>query len=141
MSNKLIRLGFLSAGLTNLIGMLAVSEAFTNTLFNELSPTVFSNFGAVCIMLWGLAYLSVAHKALEVPLLCLVFAVEKFLYTGTWVVWAQHNWGQLATIQTQSPQTALFYSSYGLIDLAYGLFFLWVALLGFKQQPPAPHAH
>ncbi|HEY1058512.1 MAG TPA: hypothetical protein VGE55_07260 [Limnobacter sp.] len=133
MSNKLIRLGFVSAGLTNLIGMLAVSEGFTNTLFNELSPTVFSNFGAVCIMLWGLAYLSVANKALSVPALSLVFAVEKFLYTGTWVVWAQQHWAQLGTIQSQSPQTALFYSSYGFIDLGYGLFFLWVAVKGFKQ--------
>lgn len=117
---------FLLAGLYNIGGILVFSLGFTNTLLTTLYPEVFSWLGLVAIILWGLAYASVANSYAAVPWLVAVFALEKMVYVGTWVYWHARHWGQFGDIVSQSPLTAMFYAVYGAGDLGFGLFFLWV---------------
>jgi len=131
--NRLIFFGFISAGLTNILGILTVSHLFTNEAFHRLSPDVFSPFGAFMILVWGLAYLAVAKQAHQLAYICFVFAFEKAVYVFTWVVWMMDKSDLLSMIKIETPMLALFYSSYGLIDLAYGLFFLWVGIRAARQ--------
>jgi hypothetical protein len=132
-NHRFIFLGFIAAGLTNILGMLAASEFFTNQAFHELSPEVFSDFGTFMVMVWGLAYLSVAKQAHQLPAICFVFAFEKAIYVYTWVIWITRKSDMLPIIKEETPLLALFYSSYGLIDLAYALFFAWVGIRALQK--------
>ena len=123
----------IAAGLTNILGMLSASEFFTNAAFHALSPEVFSPFGTFMVMVWGLAYLAAAKQAHKLPALCFVFAFEKAIYVYTWVVWMQTSSDTLPLLKDTSPLLALFYSGYGAIDLAYGLFFAWAGIPGVTQ--------
>lgn len=131
--NRFVFLGFIAAGFTNLLGMLAASEFFTKTAFHSLSPNVFSEFGTFMVMVWGLAYLAAAKQAHNLPALCFVFAFEKAIYVYTWVVWIQNNSDTLPALQDSDPLLALFYSGYGLIDLAYALFFAWAGIRALRN--------
>lgn len=113
--------------------MLAASEFFTNTAFHKLSPEVFSDFGTFMVMVWGLAYLAVARQAHQLPAICFVFAFEKAIYVYTWVIWISSKSDMLPIIREETPLLALFYSSYGLIDLAYALFFAWVGIRALQK--------
>ena len=132
-NNRFIFLGFIAAGLTNIFGMLAASEFFTNTAFHKLSPEVFSDFGTFMVMVWGLAYLAVARQAHQLPAICFVFAFEKAIYVYTWVVWISSKSDMLPILREETPLLALFYSGYGLIDLAYALFFAWVGIRALQK--------
>jgi hypothetical protein len=132
-TNRFIFLGFIAAGLTNIIGMSAASEFFTKSAFHSLSPSVFSEFGTFMVMVWGLAYLAAAKQAHNLPALCFVFAFEKAVYVYTWIVWMQTNSNTLPALQDSDPLLALFYSGYGLIDLAYAFFFAWVGIRAFRK--------
>lgn len=111
----------MAAGLTNILGILLFSRGLNNPLLGELFPGLFGNWGLMCIMLWGLAYLSVANNYRQVPGLVAVFALEKAVYVASWVWWLSHH--DLAVVWTQDPLTGAFYALYGLIDLAFGIFF------------------
>src|SRR5262249_1208001 len=74
---RAVTLGFRAAAFVNVAGILLFSLGLTNTALIARNPVVFSRFGLVCIMLWGLAYLAVARAYAQVPLLVAVFAVEK----------------------------------------------------------------
>ena len=67
--------GFVAAGLVNVLGVLLVSRGLTGDAVGELYPEVFSRFGLVGIILWGLAYLAAAPRPTGVPALALVFAI------------------------------------------------------------------
>ena len=123
-----ITLGFYAAALTNIVGVLIVSRAYSNELLGALSPSVFSTFGVVCIQLWGLAYLAVSRRYAQVPQLVLVFALEKAVYVVSWVLWMQQHSAQLPRLWVESSHTAMFYTTYGVIDLTFGVFFAVVAL-------------
>jgi hypothetical protein len=123
-----ITLGFQAAGLVNVAGVLLFSLGFTNASLVAWSPVVFSRFGLVCIVLWGLAYLAVARSYTQVPLLVLVFALEKLVYTATWVDWMRRFGSEWPRLWSESPLTAVFYAIYGPNDLLFGIFFAWVAL-------------
>lgn len=129
---------FQAAGWTNLLGMAVFSLMFTNTHLFAQSPVVFSPFGCLLVMLWGVAYLSVARHYRELPLLVAVFAIEKALYAATWLQWLVAHGHELPALFTTSPLTALFYSSYGVIDLGFGLVFLTALIDGLRarQLPP-----
>jgi hypothetical protein len=131
--NRFVFLGFIAAGLTNILGMLSASEFFTNAAFHALSPEVFSPFGTFMVMVWGLAYLAAAKQAHKLPALCFVFAFEKAIYVYTWVVWMQTSSDTLPLLKDTSPLLALFYSGYGAIDLAYGLFFAWAGIRALRN--------
>ena len=120
--------GFIAAGLANILGVLIFSLGFTNTLLTTLSPVVFSTFGLISIILWGLAYLAVARAYPHVPYLVLVFVIEKLVYVITWVQWLAQSGQTLPGLFTQSPLTAAFFALYGLNDLAFGLFFAVIAV-------------
>lgn len=124
--------GFHAAGFVNIFGILLFSAAYTNDLMSALYPSVFSKFSLVCIQLWGLAYWATAKSYDKVPLLVAVFALEKFAYTGTWLVWMYHFGQRLPDLMSQSFLTANFYLAYGLIDFSFGLFFAAVAYRSMK---------
>jgi len=123
-----VTLGFQAAGLMNVAGVLLFSWGFTNAALTAGSPVVFSKFGLVCIILWGLAYMAVARSYHQVPLLVAVFAVEKFVYTGSWLSWMYRFGPELPRLFAESPLTAVFYAIYGPNDLLFGIFFAAVAI-------------
>ena len=128
-----ITIGFLIAGCVNVFGSLVVSAGFTNTLLSSTDPVVFSRFGIIAIMLWGLAYVSVSRAYPYVPWLLLVFTLEKLVYTVAWLVWLLRYGDKLPSLFSQSFPTAAFFATYGLVDFAFGVFFAWVAILAFRQ--------
>lgn len=115
--------GFRLAGLVNIAGVLLFSWGFSNDRLSALSPVVFSRFGLVCILLWGLAYWAMARAWRAAPGIVAVFALEKFLYFGTWVSWMTVHRGELPALLSSSPLTGVFYAIYGPTDLVFGLFF------------------
>ena len=125
--SRWIPAGFVLAGVANIGGVLLFSLGFSNARLGELSPLVLSPFGLLCIMLWGLAYLSVAGGYRHVPWLVAVFALEKFAYVYTWVDWMRQHAEQLPALFGESPLTAVFFVIYGPNDLLFGLFFATVA--------------
>lgn len=132
--NRLITIGYMLAGAVNILGILWVSSVFSEPLFHKLSPDVFSPFGSFMVMVWGFAYLAVANKAAQMGGIALVFAAEKFVYVYTWFVWINNKSDMLQMIGAESYLISLFYSFYGLVDLAFGLFFLWVGVRSFMKD-------
>jgi hypothetical protein len=126
--------GFVAAGLMNIAGILVFSKAFTNEYMTSLSPNILSQFGMFCIVLWGLAYLAVARSYPAVPVLVLVFAVEKALYTSSWFVWLANHGSEFGTIWERDPLTAIFFAIYGPNDLLFGLFFAYVGFKGWMAK-------
>lgn len=124
--HEFFRFGFIAGGAANIAGVLTATAFFTNPLVAEQFPQVFSNFGMLAIMLWGLAYIAVANHYAKVPWLLAVFALEKAAYVATWFIWYSGNGAGLGSLYEQSFVTGLFYSVYGANDLAFGLFFAWV---------------
>lgn len=124
--------GFLLAGAYNVFGILIFSKFFTNPLLATIDPDVFSWLGQVAIVLWGFAYWSVAKSHHHVPLLIIVFAVEKLLYSLTWLNWMFEKGATIPTIAADSMLTATFFSIYGAGDIAFCIFFSWVALQVMK---------
>lgn len=136
MEDRTIRAGFIAAGLTNILGVAFFSLGFTNPLLGELYPGVFSGFGLIVIMLWGAAYIAAAPAIRSAPWLALVFALEKLLYAGSWVLWLARH-GNLGALFARSKVTALFFAIYGPLDLAFGIFFL-AAFLSSRSLVPDP---
>lgn len=130
---QFIRYGFIVGGLANIGGVLVATQAFTSPVVAQHFPSVFSNFGMLAIMLWGLAYIAVSRSYAAVPWLVAVFAIEKVAYVVTWLVWMNAHHDLLGAVFSQSATAGLFYTVYGANDLAFGLFFAWV----FLTQRPA----
>ena len=133
MINKL----FWMAGAYNILGVLLFSKGFTNRLLASNDPVVCSWLGLVSIILWGLAYISVSRSYRSVPCLLLVFVVEKMIYTTTWLAWLIKNRDRLPSLFSESPLTAVFFSTYGAGDFVFGLFFLWVAIKTLSKRDAA----
>lgn len=115
--------GLVVAGLVNVVGVLLVSRGFTNPYLGTLFPELFSNWGLACIVLWGLAYVSVARSAPQVPALLAVFAAEKVFYAASWLWWQAGHAAQMPVIWATDPLVGFFYAGYGPLDLAVGLYF------------------
>jgi hypothetical protein len=129
--------GFWMAGMANILGVLFFSLGFTNRTLTELYPEVFSTFGLIAIILWGLAYIAVARSYASVRWLVGLFAIEKLVYVISWVLWMLAHGGELSAILARSPLTGAFYVIYGLNDLLFGLFFAWVFLRVSKHESAA----
>ena len=71
-----IKLGFISAAIMNIGGVLIFSRAFTNLVINETDPVVMSDFGLVMIIVWGLAYLGAVSIISGIKWLASAFAIE-----------------------------------------------------------------
>lgn len=123
----LITRGFLLAGAYNIFGILVFSKFLTSPSLSSIDPDTFSRLGQIAIILWGIAYLSVAKSYQHVPLLILTFAIEKLLYSFTWLNWIYEKWATIPAIAEDSLLAAIFYSVYGIGDIASCIFFSWVA--------------
>lgn len=126
---RLILLGFLAGGLVNILGVLIFSAGFTSDGLARLQPALFSDFGLVAIMLWGLAYIAVSRSYVAVPWLVAVFAVEKLAYGIAWLSWMSAHGGELGALFGQQPLSATFMLIYGPNDWVFCLFFAWVFLV------------
>ena len=131
---RLITIGFLIAGGVNVFGSLLVSGGFTNRLARSLDPVVFSNFGFIAVMLWGLAYIAVSRSYQYVPYVVIVFAIEKVVYTIIWIRWISRFSDRLPGVFSEEPMTGAFYQTYGLVDFLFGVFFAWVAITTLRQR-------
>ena len=121
--NATITKGFIISGLMN-ASVLIFSRFFTNTAIPEFDPTVMSNFGLLMILIWGLAYISVAKNFQSVIWLIGVFAIEKFIYGCIWVNWILNN--SISEVYDKDIMAGMFYSIYGINDWIFFLFFLFV---------------
>ena len=126
MNPNLIRNGFIAAALMNIGGVLLFSRAFTNDAINQADPVVMSNFGLLMIVVWGLAYLGAAFIKGSLRWLAAAFAIEKLVYVVAWGLWISSN--DLGALYEQDLFAGAFFSIYGLNDVAFMLFFGWVAL-------------
>ena len=123
LTNTSITKGFIISGLMN-CSVLIFSRLFTNSTIPEFDPTVMSNFGLLMILIWGLAYISVAKKYYEAKWLVGIFAIEKLIYATHWTNWILNN--KITDVMEQDTMAGLFYSIYGINDWLFFLFFLFV---------------
>ncbi|WP_250656946.1 hypothetical protein [Alkalimarinus coralli] len=123
MNQKLIKNGFILAALMN-FSVLIFSRGFTNVAINEADPVVMSNFGLLMIIMWGLAYLSVATVSSNIKWIAGAFALEKLIYGVVWVKWLTEN--SLEAVYSADIFAGIFYSIYGLNDFLFMIFFAWV---------------
>lgn len=133
MNQKLIKNGFILAALMN-FSVLVFSRGFTNTAINEADPVVMSNFGLLMIIMWGLAYLSVATINSNIKWVAGAFALEKLIYVVVWVKWLLGN--SLEAVYSADTFAGIFYSIYGLNDFIFMIFFAWV-FLSYSQKTNA----
>lgn len=120
---RLLSVGFVIAGLTNIIGMLIISKGLNNPALVAADPNVFSTYGQAMVLVWGLAYLSVAKSFTAVPWLCLAFAIEKLAYVAAWVCWWMNDANQWQPVWDASPLAGFFMLGYGPNDLLFaGMF-------------------
>tara|TARA_R110002049_G_scaffold231003_2_gene403189 strand:- start:4975 stop:5382 length:408 start_codon:yes stop_codon:yes gene_type:complete len=130
-NRKLITKGFIAAGLMNM-SVFVFSRFITNHVITETDPDVMSNFGLLMIVIWGLAYLSVAHSFQNVKWLIGVFAVEKLFYGINWTFWILEN--SVLTIFEKDVMAGMFYSIYGINDWLFSIFFFGVFIRLRKEK-------
>jgi hypothetical protein len=123
MKSKTITKGFVIAGLINM-SVLVFSRFFTNPVISEFDPDVMSNFGLLMIVIWGLAYISVAKNYYNVKWLVAVFVVEKFIYGFVWIRWMLNN--SVLDVFAKDKMAGIFYATYGVNDWLFFIFFLLV---------------
>jgi hypothetical protein len=130
-ADKIISRGFIAAGIANL-SVLIWSRFFTNSFIPEFDPVVMSNFGLLMILIWGLAYISVAKSYFKVKWLIIVFVVEKLIYGCAWIYWMLNH--SLETVYDHDLFAGVFYSIYGINDLTFCGFFIYVSLKIFREK-------
>lgn len=127
-SEKQGRLVLMCAGATNLLGVPLFSQVFSNDTLITLSPEVFSRFGLLLIMFWGLAYLASAGIHRQASGLLAVFALVKLAYVVSWGLWLNDHFLQLPELLRTHPLTGAFYTIYGVIDLLFAVLFIRLSL-------------
>lgn len=123
--------GFIIAGLMNAT-VLIFSKLFTNSTIPEFDPEVMSNFGLLMILIWGLAYMSVAKEYYQVRWLVGIFVIEKFIYGFIWTNWIINN--NVYDVYKKDVLAGLFYSIYGINDWVFFIFFLSVFIHLFRTK-------
>ncbi len=131
MKSKIITQGFIISGLMN-ISVLVFSRFFTNQTIPEVDPVVMSNFGLLMITIWGLAYIAIAKNYDKVKWLVGVFAIEKLIYGCVWLKWILNN--NVSEVYEKDFMAGMFYSIYGVNDLIFFAFFLFVFIKLNKNQ-------
>ena len=131
--NKLITNGFIIAGLMNCTALI-FSRFFTNSTIPEFDAVVMSNFGILMIVIWGLAYISVAKNYESVKWLVGVFMIEKFIYGFIWTSWMLNN--NVSDVFEKDLMAGLFFSVYGVNDWIFFIFFLsvFISLIKLKNR-------
>lgn len=133
-SDKVIRGGFIIAGLANIVGILIITKGMTSNTIGLADPAVFSSFGVLMIMLWGMAYIGSSPFATRSVLLPATFALEKLAYTLNWVFWMQDNSASVASIREQDFLGGFFMGGYGINDGLFFLFFLAVTIVNLRRR-------
>jgi len=123
--NTTITKGFIISGLMN-ASVLIFSRLFTNSTIAEFDPNVMSNFGLLMILIWGLAYISVAKSYDKVKWLVGIFAIEKLIYGCVWIHWILNN--TISEVYEKDLMAGVFYSIYGINDWVFFIFFVVVFL-------------
>lgn len=134
MKDKLIRNGFILAGLANIVGILIITRGMTSDTLATADPTLFSNFGILMIILWGLAYIGTSRFATTSVLLPATFALEKLAYTVAWVLWTADHGDTVAAITERDFLGGLFLGSYGINDGLFFIFFAAVAVINLRRR-------
>lgn len=134
MNKKRLTQIFWAAGIYNIVGVLLFSMGFTNKFLGEYYPTIFSNFGLIAIMLWGLAYISVSRVFDKVPYLMFVFVIEKLVYVISWIYFLVVFGPLLTEIYQRTLLSGLFLTVYGFGDLVFGCFFAWVGIKIIRKK-------
>jgi hypothetical protein len=129
------QIGFICAGVANIVGALGSSMAFTNPHLVAVDPEVISNFGLAVVILWGCAYLATASHWRSMKWLVFVFCIEKVLYGVHWISWIRANGHTLGALFEQDFGTGLFFSVYGVNDILFAIFFA-VAYQQASAPPP-----
>ena len=89
----------------------------------------FDPFGALTIVLWGLAYGSIHKSHPHTPVLSLVFGIEKLCFGLRWIWWFSANYdSKLLDLIRSDPLTGLFFSGYGIFDLLTAALFFFCAV-------------
>lgn len=122
----MIRKGFITAGLSNILGVIICSKAFTNDVMLATQPDVMGYFGLISIILWGLAYISVCKSYNQVRWLVGVFVIEKLVYVIAWLAFITSH--SLSAIYELDVLAGVFYTIYGANDFIFMLFFSFVFL-------------
>ena len=114
------------AGLSNILGVMICSKAFTNDVMLATQPDVMGYFGLISIILWGFAYISVCNSYNQARWLVGVFVIEKLAYVIAWLAFiASHS---LSSIYELDVLAGVFYTIYGANDFIFMLFFSFVFL-------------
>lgn len=132
MTDNLVRKGFILAGLSNILGVVICSKAFSNQVMLETQPSVMGLFGLIGIVLWGLSYIAVSSSYKNVKWLVGVFVIEKLAYVIAWLSFITSQ--SLNTIYAQDVLAGIFFTIYGINDFLFMLFFGFVFL---KRCKPA----
>ncbi len=132
MTDNLVRKGFILAGLSNILGVVICSKAFSNQVMLETQPSVMGLFGLIGIVLWGLSYIAVSSSYKNVKWLVGVFVIEKLAYVIAWLSFITSQ--SLNAIYAQDVLAGIFFTIYGINDFLFMLFFGFVFL---KRCKPA----
>ena len=89
LSDEMIKMGFVIAGIMNITGPLIFSRFLSNETIPEIDPDVMSNFGLVQIMVWGLVYIAMSQNYKQLKWLIGVFVIEKLIYSLNWTSWIE----------------------------------------------------
>ena len=129
----MIRKGFLIAGLSNILGVVICSKAFTNEVMLASQLDVMGHFGLISIILWGFAYISVSKSYDQTRWLVGIFAIEKLAYVIAWLAFITSH--SLSAIYEQDVLAGVFYTIYGANDFIFMLFFSYIFLK--RRQVPS----
>eukprot|EP00977_Amphora_coffeiformis_P013490 scaffold3571_cov176-Amphora_coffeaeformis.AAC.6 len=121
--------------------LLAVNLGFSNAgAIAAMNPNMFSPFGQLMVLVWGLAYLAVGWDCgSSGGGIWLVFALEKLCYVVGWIQWLATNdsftivsdaWKEGGGFSTQLL-APFFHGVYGSGDALFGSLF---AYLGYKSM-------
>ena len=135
---KIIHKGFIAAGLSNILGVIICSKAFTNDVMMGAQPDVMGYFGLISIVLWGFAYIAVCKSYNQVRWLVGVFVVEKLAYVIAWLSFITSR--SLSSVYEQDALAGLFYTIYGANDFIFMLFFSFVFLKRGQVSSKSPPA-
>lgn len=123
--------GFILAGLMNM-SVLIFSKLFSNEVIPQYDPEVMSQFGLIMIIIWGLAYMSIAKSYTHVRWLIGVFALEKLCYGIVWIRWMLSN--NISEVFANDAMAGVFYATYGVNDWLFFIFFLMVFIRLGKRE-------
>ena len=126
MTDKMIQRGFIIAGLSNILGVLICSKAFTNDVMLATQLDVMGYFGLISIILWGVAYISVSKSYNQARWLVGAFVIEKLAYVIAWLAFITSH--SLSSIYEMDVLAGVFYTIYGTNDFIFMLFFGYVFL-------------